>query len=324
MSIQVVKTGFITSILLSFLVACTSTENNATSASIERPQAVPSHLKTTDWYCARLPISTQVSNEKLTLYVRDQSYELAAISAGSGAKYQNANGSTEFWNKGAEATLKIDGVELPICHQQGSLPARFSARGNEPFWQFSIENETLTLRTPNSESVSRFQLERNARIQHTLSAISSLGSLRAQIVKRVCLDSMTGLPYPYEVSGTLGERSIRGCGGRPEDLLQGAEWHINTVNGESTGSAIVTLTFLPNGRIAGSSGCNRYFGQYQMSGEGISISQLGMTRMACAPELAAMERRFTQQITRTRSLTIDSVGALVLSGSQGTIRAFAL
>ncbi|KPQ02215.1 MAG: Heat shock protein [Idiomarinaceae bacterium HL-53] len=312
------------SALAVMLVGCTVTSNSTQEGSIERPQAAPAAVKTLDWFCARLPISTHLQGENLTLYVRDKTYTLTPMQAASGARFQGENGQVEVWQKGTEATVILNGQTLPTCYQQGTLPKQFSARGNEPFWQFALDGDSLTMRTPNGEAVGRFTVTRDFRIQHTLAASTSLGAVRAQVVKRTCTDTMTGLPYPYEVSGTLGAQAIAGCGGLPEDVLQGAEWHVDAINGESVGSQIITLTFLPNGRLTGSTGCNRYFGQYQLSGEGISISQLGMTRMACAPEVARFEQRFTQQLRRVNQFTVDAVGALELHSTDGKIRAFAL
>lgn len=313
------------SVLLAAIVGCTHTQTQTQSNSMERPQAVPEHADTSDWYCARLPISTSAERDSLTLFVRDQEIEMLAVESASGAKYQaENNGNTVFWNQGREAKLTLDGQEVPTCLLQGTLAADFSAQGNEPFWRIAFDRGSLSYRTPSTDSVSSFVLEQPHRFQHKLQANTPDGQLNVNITKRVCHDSMTGLPFPYEVEGQIGSQQVSGCGGDTLRLLQGAEWHINQINGENLGSVIATLTFLPDGRVAGQTGCNRFFGEYKIGGESVEISSVGMTRRACPPNVAEVEQQYMSQLSQTVSIEFDSVGALVLKGRSGSVRAFAL
>ena len=51
------------------------------------------------------------------------------------------------------------------------------------------------------------------------------------------------------------------------------------------------------GRITGSTGCNRYFGSYQlMGGNSVQISQPGLTMMACAEEISAQEHQYLKNL----------------------------
>ena len=51
------------------------------------------------------------------------------------------------------------------------------------------------------------------------------------------------------------------------------------------------------GRVAGSTGCNRYFGNYQlMGGDSVQISQPGLTMMACAEKIAAQEHQYLRNL----------------------------
>ena len=56
------------------------------------------------------------------------------------------------------------------------------------------------------------------------------------------------------------------------------------------------LVFSPEGRISGSTGCNRLTGTYQLDGKALKFSPLAMTKMACPPPLDAQERAFIQAI----------------------------
>ena len=51
------------------------------------------------------------------------------------------------------------------------------------------------------------------------------------------------------------------------------------------------------GRVTGSTGCNRYFGSYQlMGGDSVQISQPGLTLMACAEKIAAQEHQYLKNL----------------------------
>ncbi len=45
----------------------------------------------------------------------------------------------------------------------------------------------------------------------------------------------------------------------------------------------ITLEFVDDGQVAGTGGCNNYFGGYAINGTEISFTELGSTMMACEP-----------------------------------------
>lgn len=75
----------------------------------------------------------------------------------------------------------------------------------------------------------------------------------------------------------------------PTTDLPGTEWQLLSYGPSDTpltpiGSSALTLAFKSADELNGFSGCNRYFGQYTVEGEALSISLLGSTEMACADE----------------------------------------
>lgn len=79
--------------------------------------------------------------------------------------------------------------------------------------------------------------------------------------------------------------------------LEGVEWEVTGFNNgrqavvsPKLGSS-VTLKF-EDGTVSGSAGCNRFTGDYEASGESLSIKPLATTRMACDAELMEQEQRF--------------------------------
>jgi len=81
-----------------------------------------------------------------------------------------------------------------------------------------------------------------------------------------------------------------------------------------------TLKFDVNMNVSGNAGCNRYFGSAKVNGDEIIFSQLGSTRMACAPAIMNQEQLFLAALTAARSWRIDAErNLLYMSNEKGEI-----
>lgn len=76
------------------------------------------------------------------------------------------------------------------------------------------------------------------------------------------------------------------------------------------------LAFRPDGRYAGTAGCNRLAGGYTATGAEIAFTQGVSTRMACLPALDTAERALLSALTRARGWRI-AAGALELTDETG-------
>jgi heat shock protein HslJ len=66
----------------------------------------------------------------------------------------------------------------------------------------------------------------------------------------------------------------------------------------------ITLTFEEDNAIAGSSGCNSYFGGYTLEGSDISFTEMGSTMMACEPaEVMDAEGMYLDAMSKVDSFT---------------------
>jgi heat shock protein HslJ len=87
--------------------------------------------------------------------------------------------------------------------------------------------------------------------------------------------------------------------------------------------APATLTFSAAGeqagRLSGSSGCNRYFGSYTLTGDRLHIRQMGSTRMMCDPVRMEQEDRFFQALSTAERCEL-SRGELLIVYAGGTLR----
>lgn len=102
------------------------------------------------------------------------------------------------------------------------------------------------------------------------------------------LDGGDLVEKPSELTGTLSIADLAGV----EWVLKQFDW-----NEPVPADTPVTLVF-ENGRLSGSSGCNRYFAEITESSPGdITIGEAGTTRMACPDEVMLLENRYLAAIS---------------------------
>jgi heat shock protein HslJ len=70
--------------------------------------------------------------------------------------------------------------------------------------------------------------------------------------------------------------------------LAGTEWGFS----EEIGRTARFIQFGSDGRVSGSTGCNRFSGTYSQDGDALTIGTLATTRRACLPEVMRREQQF--------------------------------
>jgi heat shock protein HslJ len=101
----------------------------------------------------------------------------------------------------------------------------------------------------------------------------------------------------------------------PQTLL-GSQW---IEAGLPVGQTPVSLDITPDARISGSTGCNRYMGQAEISGTSVRLTQAASTRMFCHPqEVMETENRFLAALSNTRSAKTEQ-GLLLLADEAGQV-----
>ena len=261
-----------------------------------------------------------------SLAVDGRSWALRPEPAASGVKRVAVDDErTLLWTKGNAALLEIEGVRQPECTLLSEDRVQFRAVGNEPGWRLDVTARALVLLTDDGDTrivAPGPLLETRAGLRH-YRADSVDGELSATVVERLCVDSMSAMPHPAAVEVSWQGQTLRGCGGEPVELLLGEVWQV--VDSEGAGGADLpqmTLAFGSDGRIAGIAACNRYSGAFSLSGEGLRLSQLSTTRMACAPALMDREQRFLAALGAVTGFAIGADGSLELkSGERVLMRA---
>ncbi len=79
------------------------------------------------------------------------------------------------------------------------------------------------------------------------------------------------------------------------------------------GSASATFA---DGRVSGSTGCNRFTAAYTLEGDQLELGMIASTRMACAPPLLALEQAYVAALGRVARWRIEGED-LTLSDAQG-------
>ena len=75
------------------------------------------------------------------------------------------------------------------------------------------------------------------------------------------------------------------------------------------------VQFKDAGKLAGHSGCNRFFGQYKISGNDINIGPIDSTRMACAESVMALEMAFLSALEGAKSFRRDKAKLMLFDAS---------
>lgn len=83
--------------------------------------------------------------------------------------------------------------------------------------------------------------------------------------------------------------------------LVDTDWKAVSILGRPAGSAVSTLGFSADGRVAGNGGCNGYQGDVTLTGQAIAFGMLATTRMMCAPPVGGQETAFLETLELARS-----------------------
>jgi heat shock protein HslJ len=143
---------------------------------------------------------------------------------------------------------------------------------------------------------------------------------QVQIFPTLCRDTMSGMVYPESATLTFNGEKHSGCAGEPLTVLAGTEWQVKSIRGQAVPNSVQVTLSLDEERVYGTSGCNRYFGAIQLTGEGLSFGQIAGTRMACLnDQVSETEWSFLSALADVRRFDIGAKGELMLFDENGVI-----
>lgn len=281
----------------------------------------------THYACAGMEVVFGALGAHPRMVVDGQAFDMEEVPAASGARYR-AIGDADTWfhEKGGEALAAVSGRRLPSCEASAAPAEPFRALGQEPSWILTAGDGRVELVTQfgqHSLGLPLLNVEHAGRVTRYRAAEGE-HRLVATVTRGVCRDTMSGMPHPYAVEvQTAGER-LRGCGGVPLSLLTGRNWIVEDLDGGGIiDRSRISIGFsAEESRAYGLASCNRYTAGFTLTGEGLSFTHPAATMMACAPALMAQEQRFFGILQAVTSFDIDATGALILSGSGGTMKAY--
>jgi heat shock protein HslJ len=195
-------------------------------------------------------------------------------------------------------------------------PVQWRAGGHEPSWSLSRTGGEMTLETDFGANRVRFAVPPAIKgDDQMVRYVVSVGGEPIEVAVKsvVCVDTMTGMPRPEQVTVTLGKQRLTGCGGDPASLLQGREWMVARLAGQPVlAEPHITLTFATDGSVSGLGSCNRFNAAYTLTGEGLSISKGMSSMMACEEPVMKQEQLFLELLERVSRFSIAADGALIL------------
>lgn len=203
----------------------------------------------------------------------------------------------------------------------GAVELPFTASGNEPFWRAIVEPGQLVLERMGESPVElRYETTYKGATGRTFRAEGDGIRVTLLTAHQLCRDSMTGMPHPNQVRLNVNGDEFRGCGGDPEQLLRGAEWVVEDIDGAGIiDSSRVTIDFQAENRVAGKASCNQFSGGWKLTGEGLGFTRMASTKKACAPALMKQESRFLSLLSDVRRFDIGRQGELLLISKDGRI-----
>ncbi len=264
--------------------------------------------------CGGTPVEVGFIGEAARLRAGAEVFDLTQTVSGSGARYSDGQTpETLFWGKGNSATVTIRGVALPECRTviaPALLPV--TARGNEPFWSLEVTEDGWAYTTNLGADRAEGSLPQPVAVPDG-ARFDVSAEFGFTVERKLCRDSMSGMPFPLTVSLTDKGTALAGCGGDPASLLDGA-WTVTGVAGKPLApKAGVTITFDAAGaRVFGRGGCNSYNAGFTLTGEGLAFGPAASTMMACEEAQMAVEQAFHQALATVDGFDIGADGALEL------------
>ena len=189
-----------------------------------------------------------------------------------------------------------------------------TARGNEPFWRLEVTAGSVAFEVMGQDIAFKAPITSRETVDGHPRIVANADGKRLELIvtERLCADTMSGMPFPVGIEVSYGGQTFQGCGGEIMTAIEGG-WRVIRLGNDLLPQGVTaTVVFDSEGRASGRSGCNRFTGGYQLSGEGLSFGQIAGTRMACPPAESETEQRFLDLLQKVTRVTPGENGQLRL------------
>ena len=189
------------------------------------------------------------------------------------------------------------------------------ALGNDPAWSLTINPSKgkLTVRLDNGDSLTTTVPERQTDPDGVLRYTTQVESGRLNIVFRPdsCVDARSKQRYDYQVQVDARGKNYTGCGVSLQKvaLLQDS-WVLTQYQGRPITASGPTNEVprldisLTEGRVTGTTGCNRFSGTVKADTRQIQFGPMATTKMACAGQAGTFETTFLNTLIQPLSYQV--------------------
>ncbi|GAB3948968.1 hypothetical protein GCM10028805_24540 [Spirosoma harenae] len=199
------------------------------------------------------------------------------------------------------------------------------AIGSKPVWLLRINpsKNQLIFKLADGDSLTSTSPERQSEAGEVIrySAKTESGQLTVQFKPDSCLDAATGQPYDYQVQVEVGGKKYDGCGvslqkvALLQDIWVLTEFQGQTIKADDARRDVPRLEItLTEGRVTGTTGCNRLSGTIKADTRQIAFGPLITTKMACIGSVGELETDFLKALTGSLVYQVND-GKLTLTGS---------
>lgn len=210
---------------------------------------------------------------------------------------------------------KMEGEESAAMYNDKMMSGiDFTASGNEPFWGLDIDFQTnISFQTADGFELNvPFVKTENPASGNNLTFFSKTaeGSIGLQVEFKKCMNSMSGAANPATVAVDVTDANgkatrYEGCGRFLGNYRLNNRWKLKSIGVDANDTMVIArapeIQFnIQDGSVAGFSGCNRFHGGIEVTGDSIVFKQLASTLMACADAEMKLEDRFLKSITEKK------------------------
>lgn len=211
-----------TRLLRALLPACAIASAIAGCAVQPERQVAAAGAEPQAFRCGHERVLAHFRPGAVELVLAGRSWLLPAVVAASGARY--AQGDDEFWSRGTEARLRLDGVSMS-CRVEALDPwrqaqargAAFRAVGQEPGWVAELgpgPGPGAWLVVQLDYGARSLRIEPTRRLADAAGVAGEAGgeAVELRISPEPCTDVMSGEAFEMTANLRVGERSLAGCG----------------------------------------------------------------------------------------------------------------
>lgn len=181
------------------------------------------------------------------------------------------------------------------------------AIGNNPAWSLTINSSKnfLRFKGSNGDSLTTTAPERQSDSDGVFRYSTGTEPNRVNIIFRPdsCVDKLSGQRYDYRAEVAFRGKNYAGCGASLRQLtLLNDIWVLTDLQGTPIVAggprkeAPRLEISLSEGRVTGTTGCNRLSGTIKADTRNILFGPLVTTRMACDSSIASIESKFLSEL----------------------------